>query len=327
MIPPLPHGLFRVYISVGSLAVFDKPMSTDNARLLFLKSAGKSLELSRLRQSALNFEFLNVPIADRLALDTTATSASTITRVASINGEGPCLMMAEQQVVIIGGSEGIGLAVAKAARTLGARVLAVSRTRAKLEAARDAVSGLEIRVADINNTASIQELFSELATVDHVYIAAGSTKTGGPLDHPLSEFRHKFDERLWGSIDVVRAAHRLMRPGGSFTFTGGLSSDRPVLGAWVSGIATMATEQLARVLALELAPIRFNAIAPGYTDTPMWDYIFPQNGAQALSDVTKKYPIPRLATADEVAQAVLLLMQNEAITGETIHVDCGARLV
>ena len=95
----------------------------------------------------------------------------------------------------------------------------------------------------------------------------------------------------------------------------------------MSGIATMATEQLARVLALELAPIRFNAIAPGYTDTPMWDHIFPENRAQALSDATKKYPIPRVVTADEVAQAILLLMQNEAITGETIHVDCGARLV
>ena len=118
-----------------------------------------------------------------------------------------------------------------------------------------------------------------------------------------------------------------MRPGGSFTFTGGLSSDRPVRGAWVSGVATMATEQLARVLALELAPLRFNAIAPGYTDTPMWDRIFPENGVRALSDVTKTHPIPRLVTADEVAQAVMLLMQNGAMTGETIHVDCGARLV
>ena len=106
--------------------------------------------------------------------------------------------MTEQQIVIIGGSEGIGLAVAKAARAIGARVLAVSRTRAKLEAARAAVRGLEIRVADINGAASIQQLFSELSTLDHVYIAAGSSTLGGPLDHPLSDFRHKFDEPSLG---------------------------------------------------------------------------------------------------------------------------------
>jgi NAD(P)-dependent dehydrogenase (short-subunit alcohol dehydrogenase family) len=235
--------------------------------------------------------------------------------------------MNEQQVVVIGGSEGIGLAVAKAARGLGASVLAVSRTKQKLEAARDMVTGLDIRVADINDTASIKALFAELTFVDHVYIAAGSTKIGGPLDDPLDAFRPKFDERVWGSIDVVRSAHRLVRPGGSFTFTGGLSSDRPVRGAWVSGIATMATEQLARVLALDLAPIRFNAIAPGYTDTPMWNSIFPGDGVSAIREATAGHPIPRLVTADEVAQAVLLLMQNKAITGETIHVDCGARLV
>jgi NAD(P)-dependent dehydrogenase (short-subunit alcohol dehydrogenase family) len=236
-------------------------------------------------------------------------------------------MMNEQQVVIIGGSEGIGLAVAKAARQLGARVLAVSRSRQKLDAAQKTVDGLDIHVANINDAIAIQELFSKLPSVDHVYIAAGSTKIGGPLDSPLGDFRHKFDERLWGSIGVVRAAHGLMRPGGSFTFTGGLSSDRPVPQAWVSGIATMATEQLARVLALELAPLRFNAVSPGYTDTPMWDSIFPGNGSKALIEVAKKSLIPRMVTADEVAQAVLLLMQNGAITGETIHIDCGARLV
>ncbi|WAT01721.1 SDR family oxidoreductase [Rouxiella chamberiensis] len=236
-------------------------------------------------------------------------------------------MMHEQQVVIIGGSEGIGLAVAKAARALGARVLSVGRTAEKLEAAQRVVEGLEVAVADINDPASLRAVFSGLDAIDHTYIAAGSTKMGSPLDPELDNFKHKFDERLWGSVDVVRAAQDKMRATGSFTFTGGLSSDRPVKGAWVSGIATMATEQLARVLALELAPLRFNAVAPGYTDTPMWNTIFPDNGVRLLGETVQKNPVPRLVTADEVAQAVLLLMQNSAITGETIHVDCGARLV
>ena len=95
----------------------------------------------------------------------------------------------------------------------------------------------------------------------------------------------------------------------------------------MSGIATTATEQLARVLAIELAPLRFNSVVPGYTDTPMWNHIFPEIGSQAFDEVTKKHIVPRMVTADEVAQAVLLLMQNEAITGETIPVDRGARLV
>ena len=236
-------------------------------------------------------------------------------------------MLDGQTIVVIGGSKGIGLAVAKAARSHGAQVLAVSRNRAKLEAAQRAVGGLEIAVADMNDVKSINEVFSEMPVVDHVYIAAGSTKIGSPLDPAIDDFRQKFDERIWGSLDLVRAAHGIMPPGGSFTFTGGLSSDRPVPGAWISGGATMAAEQLARVLALELAPIRFNAVAPGYTDTPMWNHIFPEIGARALDDVVGRNPVPRLATTHEVAQAVMLLMQNAAITGETIHVDCGARLV
>ena len=111
---------------------------------------------------------------------------------------------------------------------------------------------------------------SELSSIDRVYIVAGSTKIGGPLDEPLSDFRHKVDERVWGSLNVVRAAHHLLRPGGSFTLSGGLAADRPIKGARVSGFAIMAVEQLASVLALELAPIRFNAIALGYTDSPIF---------------------------------------------------------
>jgi NAD(P)-dependent dehydrogenase (short-subunit alcohol dehydrogenase family) len=79
--------------------------------------------------------------------------------------------MTDEQLVIIGGSEGIGLAVVKAARVLGARVRLASRTRDKLAAAQDAVNGLEIQVADINNnTASIREALSGPPIVDHMAV-------------------------------------------------------------------------------------------------------------------------------------------------------------
>ena len=154
-------------------------------------------------------------------------------------------MLTKQQVVVIGSSEGFGPTVAKAARTFGARVLAVLRMRPKLEAERDAVGGSEVRVADINNTATIQVLFSELLTVDHVFIAAAGTKSGGQLNDPLSDFRHKFNsvfgvQSTWFAPRIVSCVHVDPLPSLS-----GLASDRPVCGACVSGIATMATEQLA----------------------------------------------------------------------------------
>ena len=84
--------------------------------------------------------------------------------------------------------KGSNLTVTEAARSLGARVLGVSRTENKLKAAREMVDGMRICVADMNDDASIRAVFSELSTVDHVCIAAGSTKIVGPLDHPPSDF-------------------------------------------------------------------------------------------------------------------------------------------
>lgn len=134
-------------------------------------------------------------------------------------------------------------------------------------------------------------------------------------------------ERVWGNTYVINAVATKLSPDSSITFTGGLSTDRPVAGAWVSGIGTAAAEQLARVMALELAPIRFNAVSPGYTDTPMWDGVLGANKAQVLEDVARRLPVKRIATPEEVAEAVIFLMRNGSVTGEVIHVDGGARLV
>ncbi|MBC7976976.1 MAG: SDR family oxidoreductase [Myxococcales bacterium] len=92
-------------------------------------------------------------------------------------------------------------------------------------------------------------------------------------------------------------------------------------------MATAAAEQLARAMALELAPIRCNAVAPGWTDTPMWDAILGAAKADVFQSVAEKLPIRRLARPDDVARAVLFLMASEAITGEVVHVDGGGRLV
>jgi len=236
----------------------------------------------------------------------------------------------DQHVAVVGGSSGIGLAVARHALAAGAKVTVMSRDAARLDAALSGpLQGRARGVAvDVGDEAAVKRAFDRIDPPRHVYVAAAGFVGGSVLDTPLATLRAAIDVRLWGAVHVVRAAAlRMQAGGGSFVFTGGVSSDRPVAGAWPTAVATAATEQLARCLALELAPLRFNAIAPGWTDTPMWDALLGTGKAETFASVAAKLPTGRIASADEAALAVLLLMANGSINAEVLHVDGGHRLV
>lgn len=232
-----------------------------------------------------------------------------------------------QHVVIVGGSSGIGLATGTLAKQLGADVTLISRDRHKLNQAAEKIDGVRTAIADLADESAINTAFADLPPIDHVYVAAGSFVGGNVLQGTMADFRRAIDIRVWGSVHVVRAAVPKMNGIGSLTFTGGLSSDRPVAGAWATAVATAAAEQLARALALELAPIRVNAVAPGWTDTPMWNDILGAQKQDVFGNIATQVPVKRLSTAAEVAQAVIFLMNSGTVTGEVIHVDSGHRLV
>lgn len=233
-----------------------------------------------------------------------------------------------KKILVIGGSSGIGKAVAEMALQLNNQIILTGRNLHKAslvaKAMGDGVTGLEL---DIDNEEQVNAFFSDLSGIDHIYIAAGNTQLGTVTDGALEENLRTFNTRLLGSLRVVRAAIHKMNDGGSFVFTGGISTDRPIGGAWVSGLGTASAEQLARVLVMEFSTVRFNAVSPGYTDTPMWDSILGNNKTAVLEEVAQKIPVKKLATPQEVASAVIFLMSNPSINGEIIHVDGGGRLV
>ncbi|MBI4781215.1 MAG: SDR family oxidoreductase [Oscillatoriophycideae cyanobacterium NC_groundwater_1537_Pr4_S-0.65um_50_18] len=237
------------------------------------------------------------------------------------------MQLAEKQVVVVGGSQGIGYETARLAAQAGAKVTIMGRSPEKLQAARDRLGEVQTAVVDITDAAAVHQAFAAMQHVDHVYIAAGSFVGGKILDGAVDHFRAALESRLWGSVHVIQSAASKIPAGGSVTLTGGLSTDRPVAGAWVTAVATAAAEQMSRALAVELSPIRINAVAPGWTDTPMWDAIFGEAKQGAFQEVAAKIPTGRLATAEEVASAVIFLMCNSAITGEVIHTDGGHRYV
>jgi NAD(P)-dependent dehydrogenase (short-subunit alcohol dehydrogenase family) len=237
------------------------------------------------------------------------------------------MQFANQHIVIVGGSQGIGFEVARAAINKGANVTIIGRSAAKLDAAAKQLSSVRTIAADIEDENAIADAFRTMPAPNHVYVAAGQFIGGSIMEGELSEFKKAFDARIWGAVSVVRAAApKMSGPKASFVFTGGVSSDRPVKGAWPTAVATAAAEQLARALTVELSPLRFNAIAPGWTDTPMWDAILGANKAATFAEVSAKIPTGQMALATEAADAVLLMMANSAINGEILHVDGGHRL-
>jgi NAD(P)-dependent dehydrogenase (short-subunit alcohol dehydrogenase family) len=232
-----------------------------------------------------------------------------------------------ETLVVLGGTRGIGLAVARKAVARGAHVIVAARGADGLAALKAEMPTIQTHAVDATDASALEAFCALLPRVNHLYNAAGAFVGGTLLGGDLATFRAVFEARIWGTAVAIRALGHKIPAGGSIVLTGGLSTDRPVAGAWATAMATAAAEQMARALALELAPVRVNAVAPGWTDTPMWDAIFGADKRARFAEVAAKLPVGRLAHADEVADAVLFLMNNRAITGEVVHIDGGHRLV
>lgn len=234
----------------------------------------------------------------------------------------------DQRIVIIGGSSGIGYAVAECAVAEGARVVIGSSGAAKVEAAvarlGQAASG---GVIDVGDEASVAAFFTDLGDFDHLVFTAGDWGSGpGPGPVAQMDFAVAQDGlniRFWGALKVVKHAQPHLAAKGSVTLTDGLFAHRPRKGAPLTTAVVGAVEHLARGLAADLAPIRVNAVCPGVVLTERWAKASPE----MIRQFTERQLLPRGAEPFEVAQAYLYLMRGGYTTGQVIIVDGGAMLV
>jgi NAD(P)-dependent dehydrogenase (short-subunit alcohol dehydrogenase family) len=227
-----------------------------------------------------------------------------------------------QQGAVIGGSSGIGLATAQLARAAGAEVTIAGRSQEKLVQARQALGQVRTVVMDITEEHAVEKGLAGLNRIDHLLLSAGTLRNAALVNNDLANLRRIVDERLWGLTYVVRhAAPRMSQ--GSITFTSGGLSSRPRPGTAMLA----AVEALAPALALELAPVRVNAVTPGLIDAPL---LLDAYGAQRDAIIENRaavLPGRRVGSAEEVAQVILMLMTNAYRTGEVVHVDGGGRFV
>jgi NAD(P)-dependent dehydrogenase (short-subunit alcohol dehydrogenase family) len=233
--------------------------------------------------------------------------------------------LANQRVVIIGGSSGMGLATARAAAAAGAAVTISSSDQGQLDAALTGLPGnCDGVMADARSEADVVALFGRVGDLDHLVYTAGEAQGQRPLqDLSLDEARDLFGVRLWGAIAAVKHAIPRFRPGGSIVLTSGTIGVRPTPGAALAASAAGAIEGLTRGLAVELAPIRVNAVRPGVIRTPMWDQIAEPRRAELFTTLARRMLTTTIGEPDQIAATHLYLMENRFVTGTVLTVDGG----
>lgn len=220
------------------------------------------------------------------------------------------------KAVFVGGSSGIGLASARLAVAAGWEVVIASRDpeRADIDAER--------LVLDVADEAAVRETFQALGPIDHL-VFSPVARAGGPAKElDLSTARRAFEIKLWGPFAAVQAAD--VR--GSIVFVSGVAATTPMRGGSATAAVNGAVEALVRTLAVELAPVRVNAVSPGIVATPTWDGMAAEDREAMFARLEGALPSGRVGTAEDLAAAVWLLLTNGFITGTVLPVDGGHRL-
>jgi NAD(P)-dependent dehydrogenase (short-subunit alcohol dehydrogenase family) len=239
------------------------------------------------------------------------------------------MTLKDKRIVILGGTSGIGLATAQAAAQEGAAVVVASSRQSSVDNALAALPGnAEGHALDLSNEEQIRALFDRIGPLDHLVFTAGETLQLADLaEIAIERARQAFNLRFWGAFTAVKFASKLIRQGGSIVLTTGIASLRPRASWSVAASICGAMEGLTRALAVELAPVRVNAVSPGVVRSPLWDNMTEADREAMYSNVGAALPVGRVGEAEDIAQTYLYLMREGFSTGQVIVVDGGTVLV
>jgi NAD(P)-dependent dehydrogenase (short-subunit alcohol dehydrogenase family) len=229
-------------------------------------------------------------------------------------------LLLKQNVVVLGGSSGLGFAVAALAAAQGANVFAVSRSGA----APESTKGIKVDVSDRD---ALDRVFGMLGRIDHLVHTVGARFGSTPLASLEDTIlRAAFEAKLFSAVHAVRLALPHLAPTSSITLSSGQVSRKYSSGSLVKGALNAAVDAAGRHLAKELAPRRVNVISPGVVDTNLWGE--PGSAARdaLITRVSAALPVGRIGRPEELARVYLMLMTNGFITGSVLDIDGGGLL-
>jgi len=222
--------------------------------------------------------------------------------------------MKNKKIVIVGGSSGIGLNLAKHLLKLEAQVFIASRSENILKKVNTELgSKPETYVLDASNEAAVIDFFTEIGSFDHLVTTIKHDHINSPFSaDDTKSAQNGFDNKFWGQYHCAKHCLSSISNNGSIILTSGIASTQAYSGFSTTAAINGAIESLVKTLAVELDPIRINAVRPGFVER------FP-NDIDRLKAVKKIEPgYKRLMTLDEITKVYLTLLQAESGTGKIL---------
>jgi len=229
--------------------------------------------------------------------------------------------MSEGAIVIIGGTSGIGRAIAESYAARGRSVVVACRDAGRAQAIAGEIGGETTGIAvDLAHPAGIAARLSGVRDVEHLVLSAIDRDDNRAREYNLEGAQRLVTMKLVGYTEAIHALLPEMREHASILLFGGLAKDRPYPGSTTVSTVNGGVTGMVHTLATELAPIRVNALHPGIVgDSPAWEGKPPA----VLEAVRAHTPLGRLVTISEVAGAAAFLLENGAVNGVNLAVDGG----
>jgi NAD(P)-dependent dehydrogenase (short-subunit alcohol dehydrogenase family) len=234
-----------------------------------------------------------------------------------------------KKIVVLGGTSGIGLAVAQAAAKEGAQAVVASSRKESVDRALKALpAGSEGHALDLTDEAQVKDLFDRIGDFDHLVFTAGENLQLAELAKtPVADAQRFFTLRYWGAFTAVKYGSPHIRKAGSIVLTSGVAGARPHKGWGVAASICAAMEGFTRAMAVELAPVRVNAVSPGVIKSPLWAGMTDADREAMYRTIGAALPVGRVGEVEDVAESYLYLMRNGFSTGQVIVVDGGTVLI
>jgi NAD(P)-dependent dehydrogenase (short-subunit alcohol dehydrogenase family) len=239
----------------------------------------------------------------------------------------------DKKVIIIGASSGMGLATAMRLQLKGAHIVMVGRNKEKLQDAAKSVTKdqdqLTIIAADMTTSEGRETIMKASGAIDHLVVTAADLAYMPIKDFTTEAAEQVVRSKLLAPLFLAQAVLPILAKNGSITFVSGIAAERPIPGGALTGAVNGGLNALVRGMAIELAPIRVNTVSPGWVETPIWQQVMPDEAKreETFAVMRAKIPARRIGQSEDIAQAIESVIANGFMSGSTVYVDGGQRLV